>query len=1003
MEFMLEEPLPSTSCFPKWVSIASFDCLSAQERVEDESGTSDYLSWIRRAEVPPVDLHRFRVVQSFNSVDFTAASDGRRSTTKKKTLKDDDRPRMVLSVAHDLGSVMESFGLIVSGWRQMQLDVENKRKKAAPGTNTGEAISTSSPLLAPTKRSSLSLTPERWKQLLAYVQQTAAVEAYSKPPSPVPPPTVASAPLCPASSTQSSPPEDALGRAASFSSDIGDLTPGSSEAHVINSSPALDVGTHAECLPLRGWLRRSLSSPLSIRGFGLISTFILFFTVALLPSVVPPEQSLVFAAVMAPTAMMTTFLVLCIARKVSHSKRRRRLSMRRGDVVNRVSQPPLPALTEVERRIVLDLQNYGAPYSSIVLRPLRGWNLKDASGGWQNSWEVNGVTFSERPSPYAASDIEIRAVLNVPHCSVGAMQRVFLGLFYPEEDEDAAATPSAGGRRQSSSSNSTSRSGGEPSSNPAPRSRYVHEFLKTVFPRCSDVTVVKQLDPNIFVVRSVQHQPAIGLPPVEMYCYVSPAILLDQKQQEELGIRHPLLELHARGNEGQPRSSAGYVYMISVVHCPKEVLSGLSGVNIPPTPDDATAEPVVLHHQMWLGFEEPDGSLTVGVYRSLSIDSLRSRSVYQRSIQRTVIYNLTRLGRILSRMGPCDNELTAYRNHSRYCPLLTGSATRREKAPQPPPGILWSSQSIRSRSPIHAMEPLPCRGVADGVGSPTPAPLSATPSSVLKAGITLPTPLALFIELATNPANQWNCVSDQSQNGLKTFITSRNDAAGCRAIKSELYLPFQCLEAVEGVLLSSMVFPSFGLEVSRREIQPLDGDLPVGLVPVETIFKTGDVERVMSPRTMSFELSDGIRFTAAELFAALPAAQRDLIVKLIPSLEPDTYFFFFGGESAEGRAQVSSMNLRVPCYGFLCWNANLATEGRGSGVSSLRGSFVSRPDSTAGGVRIIALTQYRYRRLFHWSFQGNQVQEVNRTTDWIREMCAAYTQNPPPSQSRKSL
>lgn len=749
----------------------------------------------------------------------------------------------------------------------------------------------------------------------------------------------------------------------------------------------------------------------------------------------------------------------------------------------------VPQLSSKEQHLLMQLQNYGAPYSSIVLRPLRGWNQKPGSSGWSKAWKFRDLWFSERQSPFSPTVLEVRASINIKNASIGTLQSLFLSVFYPEveneeeEEEDSeveSEKPTSAARIHSPS------------------------FL---YPRRTELDIVKQLEYNVFIVRSLEHSRVLGVSPYETLTYVSPAVLLDEDQQKELRIRHPFKDEHnsqrpppqssSGGEEGQDGfegnpavTSAGYAYMVSLVHCPPDTLEETTGILKSVDPSTARQHPGggqgfsnanaslqrgTLHHQMWIGFDEPDGSLTLCVYKSLSLPALdqEKHAVYRHTVYRSVLHVVFRLVKALQTRGPLPNELTAYRNNSRYYPFLPSTTTnsaggshaavsnnkdgkdakegstregrrgggqhsgsgrggdddtqkgkngdgdvvRRSRTPQPPPGIHWSAETTPQVVQLSALEPLGgLAGKPYGEAGRHRADPPRSPFPERFNRVVLPSALVRFLDLlaASEREKMWEVLSDQSQNGLKMFYSRKPDAKGFRQLKTEVYFPFQGLDAIEMSLLSSFVFPTFGFEVSRREPlwlrkKPARPE-EIGLVPVETIYKVRGAERVVSPRSVTMELTEGVHFTAGQLIDMLPA---EILGDLpfLQTLSRDTCMFFYGGETSnhEELQQYLSpldrpLSVEIPSYGFLCWKSQFATEmvsmgsptaGMGSPTAfPSAGLSNDNPESTAGGVRVIAFVKHGSVRPFQWSsvwsFQKKQVHQIETMIQSIKDMCQQY-------------
>lgn len=369
-----------------------------------------------------------------------------------------------------------------------------------------------------------------------------------------------------------------------------------------------------------------------------------------------------------------------------------------------------PSRTVEEEQLLIQLQNYGAPYSSILLRPLRGWNATPGTAGWSDTWRFKDFYFSERSSPFSSSSWEIRVAINIPHTSMGTLQSLLLRPYYPE------VSGQKGKKRKfniiSPSPDSTSPSTGSRSPHDHSQTAQFPNFL---FPLCTEMEIVKRLEHNICIARTVEHSRVFGVPPAEIYTYVSPAILLDIEQQKELHLRHPFTSSHPFSPSSSSSSfPAGYVYLCCSVHCPMEdirahlslspsfskstpsspspssattpttataTVCGSEGTARPPSSTaDHSCLPLqrgTLHHQVWMGFEEGDGSLTLAVYRSLALPSLAHTQAVtcRKTVYRSILHTVCRVVRVLQQLGPMPNELRGYRNHSLYIPFWTSSCS----------------------------------------------------------------------------------------------------------------------------------------------------------------------------------------------------------------------------------------------------------------------------------------------------------------------------------------
>eukprot|EP00796_Vickermania_ingenoplastis_P004870 gene4870-3491_t len=712
-----------------------------------------------------------------------------------------------------------------------------------------------------------------------------------------------------------------------------------------------------------------------------IAAAALVASAAVLLLATPPLVQIPAVAVAALSALVLLFYLKPAAER--HPLRvARALRYNRGARVRRLRKAYTP-LSKHDQHLLTQLQNYGAPYSCIVLRPLRGWNQRRGSAGWAKTWSFAGLHFTERQSPYASDVLEVRAAINISNASIGTMQSVLLEPFYPEVAAAKDAPPTL-----------------------APSFMY---------PLCTDMEVVQQLENNVFILRTVFHSRVLGVTPYETFSYVSPAVLLDEDQQRELGVRHPFQEAHATPTSAGSASDArapGYAYMWSSVHCPLEALSSA----VPPVSPASATQLATLHHLVWIGFDEPDGTLTLCVNRSLAIPSLSHFNVaYRHTVYRSIIHALFRFVKILQYRGPLPNELIAYRNNSRYYPFLsasgdgTGDGPAARRSPQPPPGIHWSADTPVAVSLAPALEPL--GGIAGQPSSTIRSESAAFPSGLPTRGTVLPAPLVRFLEHMAQASRErvWETLVDNRQNGVQSFFTPRMDSGGFRQLKTEMFFPFQCLDAVEMALLGTFLFPTFGFEVSRREPlgmvgRPAHPD-QVGLVPVETLYKVRGAERVVSPRSVTMELIEGVHFTAGQLLDAIPESVAAAL-GFLHKLPPDTCMFFYGGEtrSHEQLQQMLSpldrpLCIELPSYGFLCWKSKFATDPGSPVASSPRalaadGGAASRPDSTAGGVRAIAYVKHGSVRPFcwgtAWQYKRKQIQQVEEMVRAMKDVCRQY-------------
>lgn len=288
-----------------------------------------------------------------------------------------------------------------------------------------------------------------------------------------------------------------------------------------------------------------------------------------------------------------------------------------------------------------------------------------------------------------------------------------------------------------------------------------------------------------------------------------------------------------------------------------------------------------------------------------------------------------------------------------------------------------------------------------------------------------------------------------------------------KQLKAEVYFPFQRLDAIEWSVLTHLLFPPFGLESSRR--QPIGRVehpiLPkhVGVIPMETVYSVGGAERVLSPRSVTMELVEGVHFTLRQLQSALSeAAWKEL--SFLHHLAPNTCMFFYGGEGSDGEHCASFLSplerplcIQVLSYGFLCWKSSFVADESDSHFSSLSASHkrspanpesvshtdkrrtrssgaaqtrdlqdgaidasnpemipsadpetessgklfsspsfveLDSPESTAGGVRMIAMVTYGSLRPFQWcsekKLHAKQVEQVNHMVQVITDSCREY-------------
>lgn len=710
------------------------------------------------------------------------------------------------------------------------------------------------------------------------------------------------------------------------------------------------------------------------------------------------------AAIVVLSGMVAAFFFFSQLSPASSSSLKQRSSSAPFTEPIRRCRKGLEKLSAEENNVLTQLQNFGAPYSTVVLRPLRGWNQKAETCGWSKDYLFQGLHYSERESPFSPSVLEVRAAINVPNASIGTMQSIFLSSFYPEDCDPAFAVQ-----------------------------QNVPNFM---FPLRERVEVVRQLEHNLFIVRAVDHSRILGVQAHHTYYYASPAVLLDPEQQRELHLRHPFYpqrfaedepslsteaqEDHEKAPILTSSSAAGYAYMVSLVHCPPAALEKL-GVVENQTSSKPSAE-AILHHQVWIGFEEDDGSLTLCVYRSLCLDALDSvPPPCRHSIYRDILYTMLRVASTVEERGRMANELRTYRNNRLYCPFLTHASEaasassspnahspQQERSPKAPPGIHWSSSLSVTTEEALAVEPfsgLAGHKASTSIGA-SPRSSSHHSDAQKDCGSTLPSSLDRFLRTlsALEGSRSWRVVSNQSQKGMKISFCADPSNHRMSMLKTDIYFPFQTLEAIEMSLVSSLGLPAFEMNLSRRKPLRLPTKVPVkpqevGVIPIETIFKVGGEERLVAPRTITMEMINGVYFTRAQLNQWLA----DEVLQQIPevqSLPGDTLLFFYGGETPKGQELQQHLPplqrplyFEVPCYGFLCWQSSspLTSDPSPSSSPSKDGD---RARATSGtplgrGVRVITLIHhhsiraYRWRRI--WGKEAHPIQRIEKMVQNIRD------------------
>ncbi|CCW60439.1 unnamed protein product [Phytomonas sp. EM1] len=301
----------------------------------------------------------------------------------------------------------------------------------------------------------------------------------------------------------------------------------------------------------------------------------------------------------------------------------------------------LPALTDKETAIVEQLTNYGAPFSMVLLKPIREWNQES---GWSLQWERRGLRCEERLLGGGSGDgfnrdgIAMRFTARIPNANVGTFQAVLL------DDPDFLDT----------------------------KDTFAYQYTPLLTQNC----VVKRLGYNLMILLSRYRSPIHEEPPLELLRYLSPSILLDPDQQEALRLRRPYVPstfssanpidggYNATAKACGGVSKEGKPLMAFVqcgIPCPQELHP------TPPCQPPHCRGPTEMF--AILGLEEVDGSLTMGLctsFKGADVYSVKWAPVFRSVMERKAFY----LAELLKRVGPMPNQLAVYRNERYFQPFL---------------------------------------------------------------------------------------------------------------------------------------------------------------------------------------------------------------------------------------------------------------------------------------------------------------------------------------------
>lgn len=320
----------------------------------------------------------------------------------------------------------------------------------------------------------------------------------------------------------------------------------------------------------------------------------------------------------------------------------------------------LPALTDKEMTIEAQLTNYGAPFSLVLLKPLREWN----SSGWTTAWERAGLRCEERMSD-ASKSIDIRLTAHIPHANVGTLQHLLL------DDVDYLDA----------------------------KSTWAYQYNPLLAQRC----LVRKLGYNLFITLTRLRSPVYGVPPLEVLQYVSPAILLDEAQQEALQLRRPFGAATPPRSDGGGKKDPNSEADASAGENTQQLMAFVQcGIPCPPElhptpPCQPPHERGVTMFFCIIGLEEEDGSLTLGFYQSLHPNGILPPEwamVYKSAASRQA-YKLMEL---LMEEGPKPNQVSIYRNLRPFQPLAVRQTSSEVEDRQASIAAMSSSRRAAARS-----------------------------------------------------------------------------------------------------------------------------------------------------------------------------------------------------------------------------------------------------------------------------------------------------------------
>lgn len=343
----------------------------------------------------------------------------------------------------------------------------------------------------------------------------------------------------------------------------------------------------------------------------------------------------------------------------------------------------LPVLSPKESAAAAMLSNYGAPFSTVLLRALRGWRNVPGNG-WRVVWEYDGLR-CEVPaggggahtttSPTSSSSAQMRSsttpvkghainaastvtvdtnpaketrlTINVPNCNVGSLQCVMLQGFAAPQGNAGEASASAVGAERS-------------------------VLESTSFSNPMHCSVLQQLGYNLYVLRTIIPSRICGVPPWRLLQYFSPAILLDSTQQASLGLR-PI-----RGAAARAALQDRMAFVQCGLPCPAGVFQDVDDNGGGDEDDAGNGEggagkqySNVAQATFLVGMEEADGSLTVSLYTSIATPiGTTLPSNWADVIQTEPTRFMYAIASALHHLGNQPNHLAPYRNARGFQPFV---------------------------------------------------------------------------------------------------------------------------------------------------------------------------------------------------------------------------------------------------------------------------------------------------------------------------------------------